>query len=63
MNCEHIWIVTSWRLSDHSKTAQELMCQKCRCIDDSANVSKLRCKNVPRETVLDAGDLVSSDLV
>lgn len=29
MSCEHVWIVTSWKVEKHSRSAQELMCEKC----------------------------------
>jgi hypothetical protein len=41
--CEHIWLVTSWKLSTHSKSAQELMCQKCLCTVDYEGLNTLRC--------------------
>lgn len=42
-NCEHAWIISSWTVNTHSKTAKELLCQKCLCIIRYEEMVKLRC--------------------
>ena len=44
--CRHFWTVSSWRLSDHSKTAQELICQNCGQMVDHAGLDYLRRNHV-----------------
>ncbi len=52
--CSHIWIVSSWKISEHSESAQELMCEKCGAFVDSDGLSNLRNSykydDVPRGT-------------
>jgi hypothetical protein len=40
--CNHMWIVTSWNISEHSESAQELMCQKCGAFVDHDGLQLLR---------------------
>lgn len=44
--CEHMWIVSSWSLSDHSQTAKELLCQKCGCIANQDILAACRTKGL-----------------
>ena len=36
-------MVTSWKISEHSRTAQELMCQKCAALIDHETLIKVKC--------------------
>ncbi len=42
--CEHLWMVSSWKVADHSRTAQELMCQKCYCVINNEGLQLIRDK-------------------
>ena len=44
--CRHFWNVSSWRISDHSETAQELFCQYCGKIVDHVGMDYLRRNHV-----------------
>ncbi len=65
--CIHQWIVSSWRISEHSKEAQELMCQKCAAFVSHPELHQLRItyapQQVPRGALSDSTNLVSPDRV
>ena len=44
--CRHFWAVSSWRISDHSESAQELFCQHCGKIVDHMGMDILRRNHV-----------------
>lgn len=47
IKCDHKFIVTSWKISDHSHKAQEIMCERCLVCLEGDEINLLR--NAKRE--------------
>ena len=69
--CEHNFIVTSWKISGHSESAQELLCQKCMCVLDYSEIGLCRKDNNLRtdkcqktgRAILGASEVVAKETV
>lgn len=40
--CSHVFVVTSWGVNSHSRSAKEMMCQKCLCTAQHETLLHLR---------------------